>query len=325
MGYWFRVEFGGYRKGGNLASGRRSFWESVIRTFYAVLLFFVLAGFVFAQEEVAGRRAGIFEFWLLPRVWMSGILALLGMVLLAKSWVGRNFRTVVLAVIFLVFAVVWTLPLGSFARGMAIHPSPMCIVAKPFLFLEAGRGVPVVFISLLASIAVLTIVGNKLFCGWVCPIGALQELVHRIPVPKVRLPFRVTNWIRVGLFVVFVVVAFRVGVDIYAYFNPFESLHWGFEVYGLVVLGVTVAAGLFVFRPFCYMICPLGLLTWVLEHLSIVRVSVDRDACTECGKCVEESYCPAVGAILDQKKSRPDCHVCGRCMEICPEDALKYK
>ena len=185
--------------------------------------------------------------------------------------------------------------------------------------------IPVVFLSIFTSIAVLSIVGNKLFCGWVCPIGALQELVNRIKTPKVTLPFRITNLIRIVIFAAFVIVAFAATKELYAYFNPFETLHWGFEVYGLVVLGVVLVAGLFIFRPFCYVICPMGLFTWVLEHVSLVRVKVDKDACTECNNCVDDSYCPAVPAVLDLKKTRPDCHACGRCIDICPEDALRFK
>ncbi|KPL07282.1 hypothetical protein AMJ86_04900 [bacterium SM23_57] len=296
-----------------------------VRIVLLVVLLLVLTSVVFAEEEPARKPMVFFDFWLLPRVWMSAIFVAIGMVLLAKNWVNRKLRTVLLPVIFFVFAVLWMVPLGWFARGMAIHPSPMCIVTKPFLFLKIRGFVPLVFLSLFTTIAVLTIVGNKAFCGWVCPVGALQELVNRIPVPKVTLPFKITNPIRILLFVVFVIVAFAAGIETYAYFNPFETLHWGFEWYGLVVLGVVLVAGLFIFRPFCYLICPLGLLTWILEHVSIVRVKVNKDKCTECDMCVDDSYCPAVRSILDTKKSRPDCHACGRCIDICPEGALKFK
>jgi polyferredoxin len=280
---------------------------------------------VWAQEGAQPKPPRFFEIWLLPRVWMSAIFALLGMVILSRSWVKRNLRSAALAIIFFTFAILWALPLGNFARGMGVHPSPMCITSKPFLFLNAGRGIPIFFISLFVSIAILSIIGNKLFCGWACPIGALQELVHRIKVPKVTLPFKITNTIRVGLYAVFIIVVFTAGIETYAYFNPFESLHWGFEAYGLVVLGAVMVAGLFIFRPFCYILCPLGLWTWLFEQISIVRVKVDKSSCTECNKCVDDSYCPAVPVILELRRFRPDCHACGRCIEICPEDALKFK
>jgi len=40
---------------------------------------------------------------------------------------------------------------------------------------------------------------------------------------------------------------------------------------------------------------------------------------------VKKSPCPTVPSILEGKKSRPDCHACGACIEACPENALKFK
>jgi len=303
---------------------RKGSWSMSVWLGLTVVLF-SMAGSAWAGEEAAPKQPGFFEIWLIPRVWMSAIFALLGLGLLIRSWVRKHLRTVALAAIFFVFAILWALPLGNFARGMGVHPSPECIIAKPFFFLKAGRGIPIFFLSLFTSIAILSVVGNKLFCGWVCPVGAIQELANRIKLPKVTLPFRITNWIRVGLFVGFLVVAFRAGIETYAHFNPFEALHWGFAVYGTAVLLVVIAAGVFLFRPFCYLICPMGLFTWVFEQVSLVRVRVNKSECTDCDKCVDDSYCPTVRAILDSKKLRPDCHACGRCIELCPEEALRFK
>jgi len=271
---------------------------------------------------------GFFDVWMLPRVWVGAILCVIGLLLLMKSRVRHSLRLASLVVIFFVFGVVLILPLGEFARGMSIHPSPVCIVTKPFLFITAGRHVPVIFLSILAFVAIFTIVGNKLFCGWVCPIGAVQEIVHRIPLRKklkVKLPFRVSNSIRFLLYVVFLVVIFTAGVSIYDYFNPFEFLFWGFQPLMIVVFFVTLIAAVFIFRAFCYLVCPLGLATWVLEHLSVIKVRVDKQKCTNCNLCIEMSPCPAVPSILEERKLRPDCHACGRCIEVCPEKALAFR
>ena len=268
------------------------------------------------------------DVMLLPRVWMSGIFSLAGLLLLLKSRVTRNVRLVFLSLAFFVFGVSFLLPLGKFSEGMGVHPSPICIVAKPFLFLNAGRSVPMVFLAILASVAVLSVVGNKLFCGWACPVGAVQEVCHRIPLPeglKKKLPFGVTNPIRAALFIVAVILALVVGVGLYDYFNPFDFLHWGFQPLVIVVFAVTLVAGAFIFRPFCYLVCPLGLVTWVLEHAAITKVKLDRQKCTSCDVCVKLSPCPAVKPILDGKASRPDCHACGRCIEVCPEKALSFR
>ena len=268
------------------------------------------------------------EVMLLPRVWMSAIFSLAGLLLLLRSRVTRNLRLVFMSLAFFVFGAFVLLPLGKFSEGMGIHPSPICIVAKPFLFLNAGRPVPVVFLGILASVVVLSVVGNKLFCGWACPVGAIQEVCHRIPLReglKKKLPFGVTNPFRAGLFVVAVALALASGVSLYDYFNPFDFLHWGFQPLVVVVFAVTLVAGVFIFRPFCYLVCPLGLVTWVLEHVALTKVKLDRQKCTNCDVCVKLSPCPAVRPILNGSVSRPDCHACGRCIEVCPEKALRFR
>ncbi len=229
--------------------------------------------------------------------------------------------------IFFVFGVVMILPLGSFARGMGLHPSPVCAITRPFQFLNAGRPVPLLFFSILAFIAFFSIAGNKLFCGWACPVGAFQELLHAVPLHrklKFRMRFSLSSAVRVLVFAAFLVVVFRTGRSLYDYYNPFEFFHWKFGVLAVTALSTTGAAALFIFRPFCYLICPIGLFTWVLEHLSLVRVKVLRDKCSDCGICIDRSPCPAVRSIVEGKWSRPDCHACGRCIEVCPEEALRF-
>jgi len=286
----------------------------------AFLLFYV-------NVYEGAKIASLFRFWLIPRIWVAAILAAIGLVLLVKTFVTRRLRFLFLCGIFFVFALFPILPLGTLTAGMAMHPSPMCIITKPFLFIAVGRLIPIGFLSFILALIILTVAGNKLFCGWACPVGALQELFHRIPFPKrirFRLAFWITNTIRVLLFVLFVPVFYFLGVIIYDYINPFEFLHWRFELWGSILVSVILIASLFIFRPFCYAACPLGLITWLFEQLSLVRVNVDRDKCTMCNICIKESPCPTVPAILKGKVIRPDCHPCGRCIELCPEDALRF-
>jgi len=276
------------------------------------------------------ESAGSLGFWgvlAFPRYWISLIFGVIGLLLLARARFTRKLRLAVLPVIFFVFAVVAALPLGIFARRMGLHPSPVCTVTKPFLFIDAGKAVPVVFFVSFALISLLTILGNKLFCGWVCPVGALQELIHRIPLPKrlrARVPFRIANSIRVAVFAIFIVFAFAGGIEIYEYLNPFEALQWEFGAVGMAALGVVSVAALFLWRPFCYLLCPLGLMTWLLEQLSIFRIRVDQSRCSDCDRCVAESPCLAMPSIVKGNGMRPDCFACGLCLDRCRKGGVSY-
>jgi polyferredoxin len=290
-------------------------------------LVFVLTATAWAEGDGHERAADVYLF-LRARDWISLVFCGIGLLYLAKSPLRYGTRLRILGLVFFAFGIFSALPFGRIASAMALHPSPMCVITKPFLFLDAGYAVPGVFLTLLLFMGIVTVIGNKLFCGWSCPIGALQEIVHRIPLPrglKKSLPFRPTNFVRIAFFLLFLIAVFSMSIDLYDYVNPFEALHWDLDVWMMGVLGVVLVASFFLFRPFCYLLCPVGLYTWGLEHVSILRVKVDRDACDDCNLCVKESPCPTVPAILEERKSRPDCHACGICMAACPKDALKFR
>jgi polyferredoxin len=311
---------------------RSNLWPHlrILLLFSAMLLLSGLVTLLFGAEEggETRRQMTFFSVWTLPRVWVGAILAFFGLVLLMTRKATTRVRFAALLLVFFAFSVLPFLPLGKFAEGMGLHPSPMCSIEKPLMFVQLGRSVPIVFFSILGLILLMTLIANKLFCGWNCPIGALQELLHKVPLPrgwKGKLPFRITNTIRIVLFLLFAGLLFGLGFSLYAWINPFEFLHWQMEWAVIPAFVITFIGALFFYRPFCYLVCPIGLVTWLVEHTSILRVRLDKNACTNCMICVKQSPCPTVPAILEQKRSRPDCHACGACIEACPEKALRFK
>jgi len=270
------------------------------------------------------RTISFWTAWQMPKYWLFIAFAAVGTALLFLGKMKKWPRLGLMALAFITFGILAELPLGEWVAALGLHPSPMCVIEKPFLFLNARGMIPVFFLSVFSVIAVMTVLSNKSFCSHACPIGAIQEMLHRIPTPKYRLPFKVTNSIRVLLFVIFVVLVFALNFSLFAYLNAFHLLHFEWEWTLILPALITLVGALFFFRPFCYTICPLGLFTWVLEQFSITRVKVDHD-CTSCGKCTRDNVCPAVQPILDYKKVRPDCFGCGDCLEQCPQNSLTFK
>ena len=233
---------------------------------FSIAIFALIIAAVFvcsvagAQERGDGRRMLTFtEFLLFPRVWLSVLVGIGGGILLIIYKIKSRLRLMLLALVFVLFAVLPVFNEITFFARLAPHPSPLCAFAKPILFsLEMEQlVVPPVFAGVLAVIALLSIVGNKLFCGWVCPIGALQEIFYLLPnrLKKVRLPFYVVNSIRIGLLVIFIPLLISSGVYIYGYFNPFEILHWPFDtdfwaLYAWAVTGIMIIFIPFYLSPF---------------------------------------------------------------------------
>jgi len=213
-------------------------------------------------------------------------------------------------------------------------PNPMEGVVKLFKSMVGLYPSVTEKVAAFTFFVALAIVGNKLVCGWVCPFGALQELIYSLPILKqlkrYKPPFAVTNAVRGGLFILMLLLLFgilgqRRGFVLYHAVNPFNLFDLSFEMVSIgVTIVVAIVLSLFVYRPFCTLICPFGFVSWVFERLSLARVRIDRDRCTACGACTTTCPTHAAADILNGKLLPADCFSCTRCLRVCPHDAIRY-
>ena len=240
-----------------------------------------------------------------------------------KHWYNRTPYVIALVVAVLV---------SGFVLGKS--PNPMEGIVKVF---KAMVGLyPSVWDKLiaLAFFLVLAAIGNKLVCGWACPFGAIQELVYSIPIlqklKQRKLPFAVTNAVRgvlflVGLVLLFGLVGNHKGYVVYHGLNPFNLFDLDFEssTIALTVIA-SIALATVIYRPFCHLVCPFGLVSWFVEKLSLAKVRIDPAKCTKCGACA--AACPSQAALgrIKNDPLPPDCFSCARCLNVCPHDAIEY-
>ncbi len=182
-----------------------------------------------------------------------------------------------------------------------------------------GSGIiVVVMISLFAGI---TLGFGRVFCGYICPIGAVQELVYRVPGKKVRITQKhATLLFRFGFLVLFFAAGSFLSIGLLQYFGirQFFRLSVG-SIFFLVFL-VFLLVGVVAYRPFCRLFCPLGAIFSIAAWKSRFKLH-HTDKCIECGRC--ERVCPTSEAREEDEKA--ECYLCGRCVDACQEGTIQYR
>lgn len=194
------------------------------------------------------------------------------------------------------------------------------------------------------TMALFGVLVGRLICGFLCPFGLVQEILHKIPSKKFSteklLPLKLVKY-----FMLFVVV-FLMGVFLTDQFKlappyfckyvcpqgileggiPLSLFNEGirntlgklFLLKGSFLVLVVILS-IFTFRPFCKWICPLGAFYAFFNKISFFQYKVDQDACIHCGKCRK-----ACGMEVDMSKNQTalECIRCGECVKVCPTDAI---
>lgn len=188
---------------------------------------------------------------------------------------------------------------------------------------------------------------GRFVCGWLCPFGLFQDLLHKIPVfqKRKRLPGeKLLRRLRYIILVGFVILLPLFAADAYglgtpwfcAYLCPAGTLEAGIPLllasaplrqaagwvfrWKLLVLLLLILLSLVVYRPFCRYLCPLGAVYGLCNPVSLVRLKLDRDACVRCGAC--QSACP-LDIPVWQAPNGADCIRCGKCVRACPHGAIQ--
>ena len=216
--------------------------------------------------------------------------------------------------------------------------------------LTTGRTVSHVHTSSLVlsvTVLVLAIAGRGFFCGWLCPLGTIQEMVHaagravtdRVP-PLRRLRHRLErgagteHWRRIdrvlrwGRWLVLawaIIGAAVTGTMVFREADPWIALLSvaEFELsLAFVVLIATLVLALFIERPFCRYACPLGAVQSLAGKLSPIAVQRDASACLDCDLC--NNACPmAIPVNTRTRVTDTSCTGCLECVGACPsQDGL---
>ena len=188
---------------------------------------------------------------------------------------------------------------------------------------------------------------GRFICGFLCPFGWFQDLLHKIPGKKFSTaklkPLRYVKYI---ILIVFVILLPALVTNSLGMGDPFfckyicpqgvlegalplsitnagiRSALGKLFTFKFSILTIVIILSILFYRPFCKWICPLGAIYSLFNKVSFLKINVDNNKCVGCQKC---SKVCKMDVNVVESPNHPECIRCGECIKACPTDALCYK
>ena len=188
---------------------------------------------------------------------------------------------------------------------------------------------------------------GRVICGFLCPFGWFQELLHKIPTKKLSTkklkPLTYLKYVVLLVMVVLlpVLVTNQLGMGdpfFCKYLCPQGVLEGAIPLslanagiraalgslfkWKFIVLLTVIVLSIVFYRPFCKWLCPLGAFYALLNKVSLFQMQVDQSKCVSCGKCAR--VCK-MDVDVTKSPNHTECIRCGMCIRACPTDAVSFR
>lgn len=243
---------------------------------------------------------------------------------------GRRFVQLLMLLLLASPAFGWSFFEGNLAAASILGLQLSDPLAALQVFILTGSLTTSLLIGTGAILILYSILGGRVFCGWVCPIHLLTDLTDMLPWVKLLKRWRL-EWKYLALFLT-ALLSITLGIPAFETISPIgiagRSLTFGASQSLVVLLLIIISELVLVRRLWCRSLCPLGGFYTLLCRLSPLAVVYDQSKCSHCGECqrvcfVPEVLEPGLNKQADQVHSG-ECTRCGACVGICPDHALNF-
>lgn len=177
-----------------------------------------------------------------------------------------------------------------------------------------------------------TLLAGSAFCGWICPLGGLQDLLtvlrKWLRLGEIKVPPKVDAVLSYGRYVVLAGILYATASTAKLWFSGYDpyrtifGLEWLFapnlaEAWpAYLVAAVLLVGAFFVPRFWCRYLCPLGGVLSLVSRVSIFRIRRRPNVCIGCKKC--DRLCPMRIKVSEKGSVTANCIGCLACVESCP-------
>lgn len=225
--------------------------------------------------------------------------------------------------------------------SFVLLPVTFAHISCPIIKEGASEGIVTGGLMVFILIFVSSLFLGRLWCGWICPAGGLQEIYF--PINDKNINIHRLKWLKylVFLYIIFIPILSAIysagglkTIDFFYYTDHGISIAktGAYSIFYGQIFFITLFAMLAGKRGFCHYFCPISviliagrkmrnLIRWPALHLS-----ADANRCTDCRRCSE--VCPMgfdVNIMVRQSRmENTDCILCGACVDGCPKQAIRY-
>lgn len=234
------------------------------------------------------------------------------------------------------------------APGLNCYSCPGAIGSCPIGSLQAVLGSRKFNFSfyIIGIMMLFGVLLGRFICGFLCPFGFIQDLLYKIKTPKLKVGNRIDKRLRYLKYIILAISVIILPIFLTNEFGtsqphfcqwicPAGTLEGGIPLlikneglrnivgflfnWKVTLLILTIVSSIFIYRPFCKYICPLGAFYSLFNKLSFYKMDIDNTKCNGCKAC--ERACK-MNIEVTKNCNSAECIRCGDCKKACSKEAI---